>query len=152
MLNGTRRLRAVRHRRFGRDGMKPIEKLRQKLLAQRRALFEQVARAADDLRWLDTNTHPETEEEAQEQSIARLLARLDERGNAELRAIDRALILIEAGAYGTCEDCGEPIPVERLEVLPAATTCSLCAEARERAPRQRRRADVEQPTVPGTAP
>ena len=57
--------------------MKPIEKLRQKLLAQRRALFEQVARAADDLRWLDTNTHPETEEEAQEQSIARLLARLE---------------------------------------------------------------------------
>jgi len=116
--------------------MKPIEKLRQKLLAQRRALFEQVARAADDLRWLDTNTHPETEEEAQEQSIARLLARLDERGNAELRAIDRALILIEAGAYGRCEDCDEPIPVERLEVLPVATTCVFCASARERDSRQ----------------
>ena len=133
--------------------MKPIERLREKLLAKRRALFEQVARAEDDLRWLDTNTHPETEEEAQEQTIARLLARLDDRGNAELRTIDRALILIEAGAYGTCEDCGEPIPVERLEVLPAATTCIFCAEARERASRQRRRADVEQPTVPvGTAP
>ena len=132
--------------------MKPIERLREKLLAQRRALFEQVARAEDDLRWLD-NTHPETEEEAQEQTIARLLARLDDRGNAELRTIDRALILIEAGAYGTCEDCGEPIPVERLEVLPAATTCVFCAEARERASRQRRQADVERPTAPlGTGP
>ena|SRR5438128_1941849 len=116
--------------------MKPIERLRAKLLEQRRTLFEQVARAEDDLRWLDTNTHPETEEEAQEQSITRLLARLDDRGNAELRAIDRTLTLIEAGTYGRCEDCGEPIPVERLEILPAATTCVFCAEARERDSRQ----------------
>src|SRR5437879_8140746 len=117
----TRFCRASMHRE-GRHGMRPIDKLRQMLLAQRRALFEQVARAEGDLRWLDTNTHPETEEEAQEQTIARLLARLDDRGNAELRAMDRALILIEAGVYGTCEDCGEPNPVERLEVLPATTT------------------------------
>jgi len=119
--------------------MKPIERIREKLLAQRRALFEQVARAADGLRWIDGNTHPETEEEAQEQSIANLLARLDERGNGELRTIDRALTLIEEGDYGTCEDCEEPIPVERLEVLPTATTCVFCAEARERAFGQRRR-------------
>ena len=45
--------------------MKPIERIREKLLAQRRSLFGQVARAEDDLRWLDSNTHPETEEEAQ---------------------------------------------------------------------------------------
>ena len=116
--------------------MRPIDKLRQMLLAQRRALFEQVARAEDDLRWLDTNTHPETEEEAQEQNIANLLARLDDRGNAELRIVDRALTLIEEGDYGTCEDCGDPIPVERLEVLPTATACVFCAEARERSSRQ----------------
>jgi len=118
--------------------MKPIERIREQLLAQRRALFGQVARAADDLRWLDSNTHPETEEEAQEQNLANLLARLDDRGNLELRTIDRALTLIEEGDYGTCEDCEEPIPLERLEVLPTATTCVFCAEARERAFRQRR--------------
>ena len=128
--------------------MKPIERIREKLLAQRRALFEQVARAEDDLRGLDTNTHPETEEEAQGQNLARLLAQLDDRGNVELRTIDRALTLIEEGDYGTCEDCGERIPVERLEVLPTATTCVFCAEARERASRQRRRqGDVEEPSA-----
>src|SRR5207244_4020783 len=89
-LMATRLCRASMHRE-GRHGMRPIDKLRQMLLAQRRALFEQVARAADDLRWLDTNTHPETEEEAQEQNIANLLARLDDRGNGEVPIVGRAL-------------------------------------------------------------
>ena len=132
--------------------MKPIERIREKLLAQRRSLFGQVARAEDDLRWLDSNTHPETEEEAQEQNIANLLARLDDRGNLELRTIDRALTLIEGGDYGTCEDCGEPIPLERLEVLPTATACVFCAEVRERAFRQRRQPAVEAESAAGFEP
>lgn len=38
-------------------------------------------------------------------------------------AIQRA----EAGLYGVCERCGEPIPPERLEVVPDATLCVRCA-------------------------
>jgi RNA polymerase-binding protein DksA len=75
---------------------------------------------------------PELEEEAQEENLSRLLAGLDDRGNAELEAIDNALARIERGDYGRCEDCDEPIPVERLRALPTTTTCVLCSEARER--------------------
>ncbi len=109
-----------------------IDDLRDKLLAQRRALFRQVSHVEDDLRWLDSTQHSETEEEAQEQNIARLLARLDDRGNAEIQAIDHALGRIADGTYGECEECGEPIPIGRLEALPATATCVFCAEARER--------------------
>jgi RNA polymerase-binding transcription factor DksA len=38
-------------------------------------------------------------------------------------AIDRA----EKGLYGVCEECGEPIPPERLEALPFTTLCVDCA-------------------------
>lgn len=44
-----------------------------------------------------------------------------------LGKVDRALERIEAGTYGNCENCASAIPVERLDVLPYATTCVDCA-------------------------
>ncbi|MFL6127197.1 TraR/DksA C4-type zinc finger protein [Actinophytocola sp.] len=32
-----------------------------------------------------------------------------------------------AGTYGTCTRCGSPIAPERLDALPATTTCIRCA-------------------------
>jgi DnaK suppressor protein len=49
-----------------------------------------------------------------------------------LAALDRASERLDRGAYGRCEACGEPIPPERLTVLPAATHCVRCAAARTR--------------------
>jgi len=37
--------------------------------------------------------------------------------------VEDALEAMEAGTYGTCEECGEEIPLERLEANPAARTC-----------------------------
>lgn len=51
-------------------------------------------------------------------------ARLDERAEV-LAALDR----VEAGTYGICAVCGQPIPAARLEVRPMATTCVTCAAA-----------------------
>jgi RNA polymerase-binding protein DksA len=42
--------------------------------------------------------------------------------NTELAKVDHALHRIEEGTYGTSEVSGKPIPVERLEALPWATT------------------------------
>ena len=42
---------------------------------------------------------------------------------AELDELDRALSRLEDGTYGVCEACGEPIPAERLEAVPAARFC-----------------------------
>jgi RNA polymerase-binding protein DksA len=39
-----------------------------------------------------------------------------------LEKVDRALKRMEQGSYGTCEVSGKPIPLERLEALPYATT------------------------------
>jgi DnaK suppressor protein len=109
--------------------MIPIEELRQTLRKQRRQIFERVAHAEEDLRWLDTHVAAESIEEGQEENIARLLTRLDDLGRAELEAIDRALARIESGDYGVCEECGERIPLERLRALPAAALCVPCAQA-----------------------
>jgi RNA polymerase-binding transcription factor DksA len=43
-----------------------------------------------------------------------------------LEEVEAALRRVEAGTYGWCEACQEAIPVERLEVVPAAARCVRC--------------------------
>ncbi len=50
----------------------------------------------------------------------------------EIRDIDAALIRIAEGRYGACCDCGDSIPLERLEAYPAARRCIVCQELHER--------------------
>jgi RNA polymerase-binding protein DksA len=54
----------------------------------------------------------------------------------QLREVTRALEDIEAGRYGICRECGEPIAKARLKVMPFATRCVACQrrlEGQERA-------------------
>lgn len=44
----------------------------------------------------------------------------------ELAEVTRALEEIEAGRYGVCRECGDPIARARLRVLPFATRCVAC--------------------------
>lgn len=62
-----------------------------------------------------------------------------ERGEAEavaqslketLDEVENALAKFEAGTYGVCENCGQPISPARLEAKPAARRCIDCASKR----------------------
>jgi DnaK suppressor protein len=53
------------------------------------------------------------------------------RHRATLRAIEEALLRIDEGTYGTCEDCGEEIAVGRLNAVPFALRCVECQEIQE---------------------
>ena len=45
-----------------------------------------------------------------------------------LDLVDSALARLDAGTYGSCQRCGQPIPAERLEVLPWAAFCLACQQ------------------------
>lgn len=62
-------------------------------------------------------------------------ASLIERAEERLRAIDFALNLLEQGRYGTCDSCGEEIPMERLKAVPFAAYCVDCQKKRNQAHR-----------------
>ena len=53
---------------------------------------------------------------------------LDENTRHLLNQVEHALVLIKKKKYGNCENCGEPIPVARLEAIPYSTICKSCAE------------------------
>jgi DnaK suppressor protein len=51
---------------------------------------------------------------------------LGDREREKLRNIDDALLRIEEGEYGICEECEEDIPIGRLKVVPFARFCVKC--------------------------
>jgi RNA polymerase-binding transcription factor len=57
-------------------------------------------------------------------------AALLEAAREQVAALDAALRRLEAGRYGVCHRCGQPIGADRLAARPAATTCIRCAAGR----------------------
>lgn len=45
---------------------------------------------------------------------------------------ERAIARIDAGTYGVCESCHQPIGKERLQAFPRATLCVACKQREER--------------------
>ncbi len=55
-------------------------------------------------------------------------ARISMRQHRQLKEIEDALDRLRHGDYGSCEDCGETIPEQRLKLFPAARLCVKCQE------------------------
>jgi len=73
--------------------------------------------------------------DAGDESVAMLLTDVANaevaRDAAELLDIVAAEARIAAETYGTCIDCGQPIPFARLEAYPTAKRCLRCQQIRE---------------------
>lgn len=104
-----------------------LEFFRQRLLAQRAELENDIARARSEL---STNENePDELDRASAEEERWLSLRISEREGKLLRKIDEALQRIDDGDYGYCEDTGDPIGIPRLLARPTAT---LSAEAKTR--------------------
>ena len=75
-----------------------------------------------------TQSHSsDSSEQAQERENDEVVDGIANETEASIRTIQAALERIEAGTYGSCESCGEPIGAERLSAIPEATRCVNCA-------------------------
>ena len=116
-----------------------LEYFRQKLLNWKKSLIGQSKHTLDDLRQGGLN-QPDQIDRASLESDKALELRTRDRARKLISKIDEALKRIEDGVYGYCEDTGEPIGIERLEVRPVAT---LSIEAQERHERMEKTYDDE---------
>lgn len=111
--------------------------LRDILVASRRTLTERLADLADYNGRVDataaTNGRGETEHTAIDIE-RRINSVLDANAREALDEHEAALVRLENGTYGLCQDCRRTIPVERLFAIP---TASLCVSCRERWDRKR---------------
>jgi RNA polymerase-binding transcription factor DksA len=106
---------------------------RQRLIAERERLGEQVEslqREFDAIVESSELVSTDDEHDPDGSTVAferQMVAGLLSEAKHQRDAMDAALARLDAGAYGRCDACGEPISPQRLDALPAATTCIACA-------------------------
>jgi len=125
------------HRRFEREvdiEMGEYARIQEQLLAKQAELVHRLERLKDNL----TAGHSaDSQEQAQELENAEVVDALGNEARSEISRIARALDQIKNETYGVCVDCGEAIPMARLEAYPFADRCIRCATAAETSRRRR---------------
>ena len=118
------------------DFMNPaqIEYFRQKLFRWRTDLLKEADGTLASLSEGGIHEADITDRASVETDRA-LELRTRDRARKLIAKIDQALMRIETGVYGYCEETGEPIGLRRLEARPIAT---LSIEAQERHERMER--------------
>lgn len=121
-----------------RPGAKEIERSRKRLEQERDAAITRLR---------DLGISPDTDEDRpragtdtvlDEGDRAQASERQDmnfvtrERLANRINRLSAALERIDAGTFGVCAVCGEPIERERLAAMPEVETCLACQERRER--------------------
>ena len=107
---------------------KHLEYFRQKLVGWRDELVEESRETISHLQQ-EVRDFGDEAERATRETENSLELRTRDRYRKLIRKIDKALIRIEEGEYGYCEETGEEIGLARLEARPIAT---LCLDAQER--------------------
>lgn len=67
-------------------------------------------------------------EQAQERENDEVLDEIGHETSVAIQEIKTALTRIQEGSYGQCANCGEAINPERLQAMPATTSCISCAQ------------------------
>ncbi len=98
------------------------------LIAKRKEVAVRLERIKKNL---TAGRSADSQEQAQELENAEVVDALGNEARSELTRIAKALDQLKNGEYGNCADCGEDIPMARLEAYPFADRCIRCATAAE---------------------
>lgn len=105
---------------------------RDRLLGRRESLFRQVTEAEMSSRERDLEATQDPADMAANAYTKELLISMSANDRKLLDLIDESLSRIEAGEYGDCVNCGEPVQEKRLEAVPWARYCLKCQDLQER--------------------
>ena len=100
-----------------------LEERRREIQEKLRSLRESLPAEAKDVR------------DAEEQSVDDFVQEVDlalmQMKTETLKKIDQAILRLEEGTYGRCQECDVEIPAPRLRALPFAALCRDCQEEAE---------------------
>ena len=109
-----------------------LQDLREGLERRRQKLLELSRSAEDGIEEIRREREIEFADEAQSEEAQQRLESLERTERGELARIDAALERMQAGQYGLCRICREPIDPKRLAAIPLTLECSACAAERPR--------------------
>jgi DnaK suppressor protein len=112
-----------------------LKKFQQLLEEKRQDILLRAKQTLSQDMTLDQDDLPDEMDLASSEYLQSFTFRLRGREKVFLDKIQKALDRIDEGTFGTCDDCGEPISVKRLEARPETTLCIRCKEDQERVER-----------------
>ncbi len=113
--------------------LKPLRDMLNYRLVELRAEVHAAQQARMESSDAGTHEVADRKDEAMQRQLDSLGDVQEQRDIEELTQVEAALKRLDAGTYGDCADCGDPIPLKRLQVQPAARRCAGCQLAAERA-------------------
>jgi len=111
--------------------MQDLDKLKQELQDRQTELESRIQAINADITHKNQPLSADWSEQAVERENEEVLEALGNASQVELSQIKRALQRMEKGRYQYCESCDEPIPFERLKLIPYTIYCTSCAAANE---------------------
>ncbi len=105
-----------------------LEKIRKQLLLEKAEILQNAQEGSG----LPLHLNPDRDDLAQDYITLEKDVAIKAIEREQLEQIDKALERIDEGTYGLCQECQEPIPSERLEILPYALLCVHCQSKQER--------------------
>lgn len=111
---------------------KELKRFHDLLVEKREEILKNAKRTLNEDMTLDQDDLPDEMDLASSEYLQSFTFRLRGREKTFLKKIERALLKIDEGTFGICEECEEPISVKRLEARPETTLCIRCKEDQER--------------------
>lgn len=114
-----------------------LERIKEKLLRQQKTVEEDLKNLEDDDPVME-NSLAEASEPGTDSWLADTHSRVVAVKGSLKEMLEKtrfALTRLKTGKFGKCENCGNQIEAERLEVMPTATLCISCS----RKPQQRKK-------------
>jgi len=110
---------------------KSLEKFKKMLTAERDNLIRKANDTLSRDAALDPNEMPDEIDQASAEYEQSFIFRIRDREKYYLSKVQKALAKIEAGTFGICEACDEPVAIKRMEARPVTTLCIRCKEEQE---------------------
>jgi DnaK suppressor protein len=111
---------------------KDLKHFREILKEKKDDILRNAKKTLNEDMTLDVDDLPDEMDLASSEYLQSFQFRLRGREKTFLKKIDLALAKIDAGTFGICEECDEPISMKRLEARPETTLCIRCKEDQER--------------------
>lgn len=106
-----------------------IAAIKEKLLKRKAELEVELTRLSQEQ--FGDRQSPDPSDQALASTLEDVNISLQNNEHDEYVMILKALAMINAGTYGICIDCSQPISEKRLQLYPNVTRCLACQEAAE---------------------
>ena len=109
---------------------KQLQKFKTQLEDMKAKIMDDVEQTLTDMTTQSGNI-PDPNDRATVESDRNFELRIRDRERKLMNKVEEALLRIDEGEYGVCEECGEDISIKRLEARPVAKYCIDCKTKQE---------------------